>query len=268
MHAKTVLLALLLPLGLIGSAGHAAEPFQRWAIVASPEVQSSGVADLLTLKLSEDGVELVERDQLAAATRELELSQLQQPAAAGERLKLGKILEADALVLLSSVEQNKQRFVRLVISETRYGSRLTLEHFAFSREKADVLAVECAATVLRVRQRFQGGVERIIAVSPFLSKNLTRDFDHLPFGFSALLGQTLGRLPGVAVLEIEEVRAISKELLLAEFFEDHVRTLIRRMRCPFRDYTGHILFSNCFPPFRPPSTTGLHGLHVILHPFA
>ena len=107
MYPKTVLLALLLPLGLNVSTGNAAEPFRRWAIIASPEVQSSGVADLLTLKLSEDGVELVERDQLAAATRELELSQLQQPAAASERLKLGKILGADALVLLSSVEQNK-----------------------------------------------------------------------------------------------------------------------------------------------------------------
>ena len=65
------------------------------------------------------------------------------------------------------------------------------------------------------RQRFPKGIEQIIGVGPFLSQNLLHDFDYLQSGFAALLAQGLSTYPGVAVLEIEEVRAIGRELELS-----------------------------------------------------
>ncbi len=48
----------------------------RWAILATPQVQESGLADLLTAELGkEPGLTLVERDQFAAALTELTLDQ-------------------------------------------------------------------------------------------------------------------------------------------------------------------------------------------------
>ena len=59
-------------------------PRRRGAIVASPELQQNGVADLLTAELSRPGgLELVERGQLDLAAKELELAACFGSAASG-----------------------------------------------------------------------------------------------------------------------------------------------------------------------------------------
>ena len=188
------------------------ELLRRWAILASPATSTTGLSDLLMAELSERKFELVEREQLAAITKEIELSKLLSPEGSAQRLKVGQLTKADALVLLSFVEHDKKKFLKLVISDCRYGSRLRMEHFPFAADHADKLAVEIAQAVVETRTKFARGVERIVAVSPLLSKNVTREFDHLQFAFAALLGQSLGQHPGVAVLEIEEARTIGEEL--------------------------------------------------------
>ncbi|MFM9961812.1 MAG: CsgG/HfaB family protein [Planctomycetaceae bacterium] len=197
------------------SAAEKPAAFHRWAVLAAPEIHESGLSDLLTAQLTAANVELVEREQLDAVTREIELSKLLGADGAAQRLKVGQLTKADALILLSVVEHDKKKFVKLVISDCRYGSRLRLEHFPFAADRADKLADEIALATADTRKKFARGVERIVAVSPFLSKNLTHEFDHLQFGFAALLGQGLSERPGVAVLEIEEARAIGEELTRA-----------------------------------------------------
>lgn len=190
-----------------------AEPeFRRWAIITAPELRETGIADLLTVKLSAESFELVERDELDRLTRELELSQLQGTAASADRLRLGQRVGADAMILLSRVTQEKSPAVRMVICDCVYGSRLLLEHFPQSTTNAESITEAAFQSVLQTRDRFRNGVERVIAVSPFLTKNLSHDFDYLQYAFSALLGQALSQNRGVAVLEIEEARAISSEL--------------------------------------------------------
>ncbi len=216
LHRVVVLLAVLC--GAVFAADkpartEAASPaFHRWAILASPEIRDAGISDLLTAELSKKSIELVEREQLDAVSREIELSKLFGADAASQRLKVGQLVKADALVLLSLVEHEKKKFVKLVISDCVYGSRLRLDHFSMEADRLDRLAKELADAVTVTRAKFARGVERIVAVSPFLSKNLTHEFDHLQFGFAALLGQALSERPGVAVLEIEEARSIRQEL--------------------------------------------------------
>ena len=125
------IIAVLLS-GSLPAIGAEGDSFHHWAILAAPEMRESGVSDLLTAQLTAEKVELVEREQLAAVTREIELSKLLGADAAAQRLKVGQLAKADALVLLSLVEHDKKKFVKLVISDCRYGSRLRLDHFPFS----------------------------------------------------------------------------------------------------------------------------------------
>lgn len=65
----------LVPLDLAGGEDDRANKLRRWAIVGSPEIVGDGLPDLITVSLSEDAtIALVERQELAAAVRELELT--------------------------------------------------------------------------------------------------------------------------------------------------------------------------------------------------
>ena len=122
----------------------------------------------MTTELSQKSVELFEREQLDAITREIELSKLIGADGATQRLKVGQLVKADALVLLSVVENDEKKFVKLVISDCQYGSRLRLDHFPFTAESEERLVHDVVGSVEETRQRFAHGVERIVAVSPFL----------------------------------------------------------------------------------------------------
>lgn len=81
------IVAGMLWLLLLGGAADGKSTYNRWAIIASRDVQKSGLADLLTVELSKvDGVELVERERLDAAMKELELAAMFGAKGAGKRL--------------------------------------------------------------------------------------------------------------------------------------------------------------------------------------
>ncbi len=190
--------------------------YNRWAIVASPDVQKSGLTDLLTVELSKvDGIELVERERLDAATKELELIALFGAQGAGKRLKLGRMLKADALVLLAQENRGEKTFLRMVVSDCLYGARLHVEYFLMGSAGLEQFPAQCADRVRRVQQRFAGGVRRIIAVTPLVSRNLTHDYDHLQTAYASLLQSALLSIPGTAVLEIDEARHLARELQMA-----------------------------------------------------
>lgn len=181
-------------------------------MIASPELQRVGVSDLLFAELSAKSIEFVEREELNAVTKEIELAKLLGADATASRLKIGQLTKADALVLLSVVEHEKQRFVKLVICDCRYGARLRIEHFLLQKQAADKLATAVADVVAQTQTKFAGGVGRIVAVSPLLSNNLSHEFDHFQSGLATVLAEAISQQPGVAVLEFEEARAIGDEL--------------------------------------------------------
>ncbi|MBI2480598.1 MAG: hypothetical protein HYV60_18825, partial [Planctomycetia bacterium] len=100
---RHLLLSLLIGLLLPAVAAVGAEPtLHRWAVIASNSVLESGLPDLLTVELSQDdSIQLVERERLRDATRELELATLMKAESIDQRLRLGKTLGADALMVLS-----------------------------------------------------------------------------------------------------------------------------------------------------------------------
>ena len=229
-RAKGILgLCCLLAASTCCTAAEADDTLQRWAVVAAEPLRDTGFSDLLAAELSaREGLELVERENLAEILAELELSASMGAEAAAKRVELGRLLSANALVLVSLEERERppdrvdrekrsaadetETFLRLVISDCRYGARLRLEYLPYSADRLDRLSVGCADLVDQTRSHFAGGVEQVIAVTPFLSKNLTHDYDHLQAGYAYLVESALMSYPGTAVVETEEARTIRREL--------------------------------------------------------
>jgi hypothetical protein len=138
------------------------------------------------------------------------------PQAARQRIELGKILRADHLLLLSrepSLQPEKPAAVlKLVVADCQTGARLDQECFPIEPRAA--LADLVAGAVRETQAKYALGVRSILALSPFLSKNLAHTHDRSQVAYAALLGRALAARPGTAVLEIEEARAIQKELSL------------------------------------------------------
>jgi hypothetical protein len=194
-------------------------PYVRWAILAAPELEKEGLADALTAVLSgSSALQLVERGEIQKVEKELTLSTLLGGSGAQERLKLGRLLKADALVLLAEdkgEQKEPQHLVRMVIAETRFGARLRLDSLARPAQKPEELPQTIAASIVETCQRYPQGIEYILAVPPFVSTNLNSTDDPLRARFANVLESALATRPGTAVLEIEEARAVRAEQDLA-----------------------------------------------------
>ena len=214
--------------------------YKRWAILACPELQSSGVADLLAAQLSaEPGMELVERQRIDVALKELGLSQSLGDDVRG-RMQLGLILKADGLVILSRVTTaplatqpsaragrissgqafppavaNTTSFVKVVIADCRQGARLRLEFLPYGSVGVEQVAACVSQVVRQTRRQFASGLQAVIGISHFVCRNFTHDYDQYQAGFAYLLESALTSVPGVAVIETEEARQVQQELDVA-----------------------------------------------------
>jgi hypothetical protein len=100
-----------------------------------------------------------------------------------------------------------------VMVDTRTGARLTRDGLSGSTD-LDKATDEVVRRVGETLRRYPNGVKQIVGVSHFLSRCLTHAYDCYQTSCAELLAQILSQQPGVAVLEIEEARAISAELAL------------------------------------------------------
>jgi hypothetical protein len=185
--------------------------FGTWALLTSRDVQDTGLSDLLTAELTR-GTNTVwlERDALKKVIQEQELSQLSGANGTAERLALGQLLSADALLIVAGFSEGATPVVRMVMVDCHSGARLDVKEYpasASAKDKCKWIAHQFET----LHARFPNGVERIVALPPFRSRNLVYDYDGLQTRYADLLAQTLAREPGLAVLALEEVRAIAAE---------------------------------------------------------
>jgi hypothetical protein len=186
--------------------------YRRLAVLPAQGLARSGLSDLLTLELSNlSGVSLVEREQLAAITEEQRLSAMAGSDAAG-RVALGKLLKADALIIVSNERIGNIDYIRLVVADTAMGVRLADSRVPMSANQSEKTVKALSTTIDQARRRFPQGVKLVVGVSPFLSKDLTHENDYLKGGLASLTENALFALPGVAVVEIDEARAVRSEL--------------------------------------------------------
>jgi len=205
----------LLPVTAAGRADAKPAAYSRIAVVSTKAAQKTGLGDMVTAMLSRmPSLELLERDALAAVTSELKLSALFGADSTSGRLRLGRILRADVLTLLSLESRDEKQYVRCVIADCPTGVRLQVRMVPYAADARDKIAADLADLVNKTRQRYAGGIKQIYCVTPFVSKNLSHKYDHLQSGYAALLETALLHYPGVAVVEMEEARAIARELAL------------------------------------------------------
>ena len=185
------------------------------AVIASPQLQNAGWVDLIISELSRHPeLRLVEREKLATAVAELQLSQLLGPDSPEQRLKLGHLVAADLLLILTpdSATDTPSHSITIIISDCVTGARLQLAHARLnSNDNPEALASAIADTVLATRSRFPEGVKWVTAIPPFVNQALTHDNDSLGVEYADLLANAIAAVPGAAVLEVDEARQIADE---------------------------------------------------------
>ena len=156
----------------------------------------------------------VERAQIDAVLKEQKLQAMFTPAGVGERVKLGKLLKADVLIMVRSVKGAKEPALEVVVGETAGGLRLAVRAVPLTKD-AEADAAALLAAVRDGIGRHGEAIREVVAVPPFVSNDLEYTHDHLKGALAKLAeAVALGR-KGVVVVELAEAEALAKELALA-----------------------------------------------------
>ena len=186
----------------------ASRGLSRWAILCPPGLPDPSLEPRLLAALNEvQQVQLLDREHLQRVIRELTLSEAMGPDQVPQRLQLGQLLPADAVLIVTA---QPDKSLRLIIVDCRLGIRLHAQTFPSSAE----LLAGAPSLIQAMQQQFPGGVKRVIAVPPFVNRDLTHDHDAHQSEYAQLLASSLMTHPGVAVVEIEEARALAAESAL------------------------------------------------------
>ncbi|MBW3600098.1 MAG: hypothetical protein KY475_22850, partial [Planctomycetes bacterium] len=165
---------------------------------------------------ADSSADWLERSELEKVLAERELAALSAAGGVRDRVALGETLKADVLVILQTRrnEKDKQNYADVVAAETAAGLRLVAQSVLLGRDAAaDADAV--AGLVEQALQRRKEEITHVFAIPPFVSHDLTYEFDHLKAAYAKLLEQTLLKQPGVLVVELEEARSLAREFELA-----------------------------------------------------
>ena len=220
-----VLIFLIFAVGLPVPDACARGPvYNHFAVIGQPDVRASGLSDLVSLKLQENGIRLVEREEIDAISDERMLSLF---AGMPATLAMRRLTQADALVLLSFVQGDEgYPFVKVVVGDCHYGARLSINMIPYQTLALEKTADQIALTVARTRAHFPEGVKCIIGLTHFVCNNLVHDYDLFQSGYAYLLGNALSRAAGVAVFELEEALKIQQESALTGLTADDRTTYL------------------------------------------
>ncbi len=178
-------------------------------------VNKSAVGTLLEARLLANvPARWVERNQIERILGEQELQAAFGPRDAARRVRLGRLLKADVLVLLRTTPARKA-IIELTVCETQQGLRLDTVRLPASDDverDADALAQHVARALAKRSEQTRA----VCAVPPFISRDLTRSHREDRVAYRRLVEHSLLSRPGMVVVELEEAQALVKELALAD----------------------------------------------------
>lgn len=213
-----LLVGLSLHLSVPTTLGQEADQLSlhRWAVLHAEDTTSSRVAELVVFELGKiKKLQLVERQALKAVVTEQVLNNALSGSDAKDRVKLGAILQADAMLFVRHFGDKGHSQLEVSIADTHLGARLWHEYFPWDESKAEDIVKLVVASVGKVQQRFDKGITRVVGVPPFKSLNLLHDDDTLQTRYANLLTEALQSVPGVVVIELEEAKTLARERALA-----------------------------------------------------
>ncbi len=193
-----------------------AKSLHRAAFLNADESQLGILLETRLLEIPE--VAWVEREELGAIQREIQLSAGFGSESRRDRIQLGVLLKADILIVLrdvSVVRGKDTKRAELVVCETRHGLRLfhTVANVSADMEHEASALCSLVERLLKLPISADGP---IVAVPPFYSEDLQFTYDHLKLSYSRLLQEYLTQQTGVIVVSLEEADALARELRLAD----------------------------------------------------
>ena len=185
----------------------------RVAVLCSHgDEQGENVAALLDTQLGHlNSVTVLNRDAIDRVLKEQRLQAMFSAEATGKRALLGKLLKADLLIMLH-FERDPTPHVDVVVCETDHGLRLCASRIAGSDVEAHTAAV--FKLVKQAITKYQQKITETVAVPPFVSTDLSTEFQSLQRPYALLVEQMLLDRPGVLVVELAEAKALAGELAL------------------------------------------------------
>ena len=183
---------------------------------------------LLQAKLFEKtSLTWLEREAIGRILKEKELQTCFGADGVTQRTTLGRLLKADLLILLrmrAETGKGTQKQTEFVVCETRHGLRL-LAHLFTPSEKVEDQAAALEQLVQQAIRKHSEGISELYAVPPFLSRDLTFQFNYLQSAYAKIVEQVLLERKGSLVVEFAEAQAIIKEMSLADPGERLARPL-------------------------------------------
>lgn len=180
---------------------------------AISEPQASAVAAEIEHSLGlTPGVSVVEREAVAALLREKQLAALTLAGGVGDRVRAGRMLHADALILVGTMPSadHAGRDVELTVCETAQGLRLA--HTVVGGDSAGKAACASVAEALRL---IRAGVHPLVAVPAMSSNDLLYASEPLRAMYARALEGDLTQGGRVIAVELAEADALAREAALA-----------------------------------------------------
>jgi len=185
----------------------------RVALVQTSPEQSGDVVALVEAGLTAAGkVSLVERQQIDKVLQEQQLQAVLGADAVAGRVAMGKLLQADLLVFIQPQEK-LQPILNVVISETHQGLRLVRQAVPRKDPQSDAAGLQQLIDAAVAKQTQQ--IRQIFAVPPLVSNDLGFESDHLKGAYAKVLEGALAENKGVLVVELDEARAVAREIAVA-----------------------------------------------------
>lgn len=244
-HAPKMALLLVVslclsPIGVSPTAARADQPSpQRWAILAA-DARSRPLTDLLTASLSSDqSLRLLERERIREVLDELRLS------ASGlveqnKTLRFGELLQADALVLVSTTEDqwSKKTLFRTRLIDTRTSIRLLDLVVAPSEIENQMDSITSELSGLRGKLSVPKNQLRLISISRIVSGEPGHHLRPLCRTLNILAASSFQRQADLVVLEREDLDRLVRESDLSGL-ELELRTATRLLEVSVTRTSGN-----------------------------
>ena len=170
------------------------------------------IGTLVEAKLLESkSARWLERAEIDRVLREQELGALFQADSTNLRAQFGKLLKADVLILMRASRNTAA--TQLTVCETKHGLRL-ISTLVSHGKQAEPTAEAIVTLINGAIERSAHPIPEIIAVPPFVSNDLTYRYDFLKTAYARLIEHVALHRRDVLVVELDEARAIARELAL------------------------------------------------------
>ena len=171
------------------------------------------IGTLVEAKLLDDeNARWLERTAIDRVLREQELGALFQADSTSRRVQLGKMLQADVLILMR--ESQNTAATQLTVCETKHGLRLISKLVPHGKQ-AELTAGALVALINGAIVRSARPIREIVAVPPFINNDLTYRYGFLKTAYARLIEHVAIHRRDVLVVELDEARAMARELALA-----------------------------------------------------